>query len=700
MSPQVHGMTHSRGISNAASLRDIARLSDFPVGNALYVGTVRSPVSSGRIVSLSLPHLPRDYRSITADDIPGARTMGVSGEDVPILASGTVAYRGQPVALIAGPDRARVIEAVQMARIRLDESEPAYSFETFDSSRLVATRSLCNGDVDSALATAHRVITGDYRFGPQDHYYPEPQGSAAAFDYDKLVILSSTQWPFHVRASVAGALGVVPDEVIVRSTLLGPHLDGKLWYPSLLACHAALAARLCGKPALVLLSRTEDFLFTTKRAPMLASYRAGIDEAGRLVALDARIVVNMGAHAPLATQMLSRIVDAAAGGYACPALRVNATAVRTNLPPMGAFAGLGTGPVAFAVERLAETCALSIDADPSSWRSINAAGRGDTTSIAALKRAVPYDVIAGNLLAASDYARKRSSFEVVRKRRPDPSAAPGFGIGLAFGHQAGAGSFGRLGSDAPSVEVTLSKDSRLSIKTSAVPSSRAALEIWKGSAALALGLRHDAVRIETACTDSVPDSGPETLSRNIGVVSHLIAAACEGLRTKRFREALPITIRKNQRARSRSAAPESPLEDASWAGAVVELQLDPVDGSPVVRGIWLTVRAGRVLSMAEATRTIEHDAALALGLCVGEYLDLSNGPADEDSLRRYRLPRYDETPPIHVEFLEDDSSPKGIGELAFALIPAAFANAMSQALDAPVNTMPYRAAQSQEGTRQ
>lgn len=690
---------HAKGISHAHGMRDIARLSDFPVADALYVGTVRSPSSSGRIVSLSLPHLPRDYRSITADDIPGARTIGVSGEDVPILASGSVEYRGQPVALIAGPDRARVMEAVQMARIRIEESEPVYSFETFDSSRIVTTASRDNGDVDSALSSAHRIITGEYRFGPQDHYYPEPQGSAAAFDYDKLIVLSSTQWPFHVRSSVALALGVASDEVIVRSTLLGPHLDGKLWYPSLIACHAALAARLCGKPALVLLSRAEDFLFTTKRAPMLASYRAGIDEAGRLVAIDAHIVVNMGAHAPLASQMLRRIVDAAAGGYSCPALRVNAIAVRTNLPPMGAFAGLGTGPIAFAVERLAETCAVSIDADPSAWRSINAAGRGDRTLQAELKRAVPYDVIAGNLLAASDYARKRSSYEIVRKRRPDPSAAPGFGIGLAFGHQATAGSFGRLGSDAPSVEVTLSKDSRLLIKTSAVPSSRAALEIWKGSAALALGLRHDAVRIETACTDSVPDSGPETLSRNIGVISHLLEAACEGLRTKRFREALPITIRKSQRARSRSAAPESPLEEASWAGAVVEVQLDPVDGSPVVRGIWMTVRAGRVLSMAEATRTIEHDASLALGLSIGEYLDLSSGPADEDSIKRYRLPRYDEMPPIHVEFLEDESSPKGIGELAFALVPAAFANAMSQALDAPVNAMPYRATQAQEGAQ-
>jgi CO/xanthine dehydrogenase Mo-binding subunit len=171
-------------------------------------------------------------------------------------------------------------------------------------------------------------------------------------------------------------------------------------------------------------------------------------------------------------------------------------------------------------------------------------------------------------------------------------------------------------------------------------------------------------------------------------VSHLVSAACEGLRTKRFREALPITVRKSQRARSRRAAPESPLDNSAWGGAVVELELDHVDGYPMVRGIWLAAKAGRILSSDEARRTLEHDAVVALGLCMGETLDLSKGPAGVEDLRRYRLSRIKDAPPVYVEFIDDDTDPKGIGELAYTLVPPAFANALTQALDASWNTLP------------
>ena len=76
--------------------------------DAVYVGTVRSPASRGTIRSISVPHLPRGYRSVTADDIPGSARIDNIGASVPVLASGRVAYRGEPVALIVGPDRLRV----------------------------------------------------------------------------------------------------------------------------------------------------------------------------------------------------------------------------------------------------------------------------------------------------------------------------------------------------------------------------------------------------------------------------------------------------------------------------------------------------------------------------------------------------------------------------------------------------------------
>ncbi|GAB1457398.1 hypothetical protein MASR2M48_27060 [Spirochaetota bacterium] len=117
----------------------------------------------------------------------------------------------------------------------------------------------------------------------------------------------------------------------------------------------------------------------------------------------------------------------------------------------------------------------------------------------------------------------------------------------------------------------------------------------------------------------------------------------------------------------------------------------------MVRGVWLTVKAGRILSLKAAQRTIEHDTTVALGLSLGECLDLSNGPVDSDALRKYRLPRLKDSPFIKVEFIDDETPPRGIGELAYALILPAFANALSQALDAPWSSLPLGYARSTHG---
>jgi len=671
-------MTGRRGPSAA-----VMKVSDFRDEGMLHVATVRSPVSRGRIVSITIPHLPRDYRSMTADDIPGSRNLTAFGKPVPVLASGSVSYLGEPVALIAGPDRRKVHEAVRLTRVSVAAEEPAFGFERFESERVAARIDIESGDAEAALAAAASVVEGEYRLGAQDHYYPEPQGAAAVFDYDRLRVYASTQWPFHVRDSVAAALGVKDRDVVVNPTLLGPHMDGKLWYPSLLACHAALAAAICGRPALLLLSREEDFLFTTKRAPMLASYRAGLDADGNLVALDARIALNAGSYGPLAGEMALRAARAAQGPYACRDVRVRSWAVETNLPPMGAFAGIGTSAMAFATERLAEDCARAAGMDPVQWRLRALASRGDLIGGRPLRRSPPLAALSDRLLAMSDYPRKRASYELIRKRGGG-SSHPGYGIGLAFAYQEDEPVV--FGMDAAAIEVELAKDSSLTIRSSSVPGTAGTVDIWKRAAADIIGIDPARVTVAPVDTDRVPDSGPSTLSRNMSAITRLITAACEGIRSRRFREALPLVVRKSRRARGGRE-----LEAGSWAGAVVELETDPLDGAPTVKGAWLCVDAGRILSGTRARHTLESATAVAIGQCVGEFLDLDGGPPDAAALSRYRLPRLGEAPPIRVEFMPgDDGEPGGIGELAHSVVPAAFANAMSQAMDRPWNRLPSR----------
>jgi xanthine dehydrogenase molybdopterin-binding subunit B len=182
--------------------------------------------------------------------------------------------------LIAGPDPVLLEELVATTEVACDEEEPFINWESFSSDQVAAKRVAVVGDPDLAFSIASSVHEEVYTSGAIEHYYSESQGAAAAYDYDKIAVWCATQWPYHVRDSVALALGCRAEEVSVRPTRLGVHLDGKLWYPSLLACHAAIAAIVCGRPAKILLTREEDFRYTPKRARSSVSVRAALGKAG------------------------------------------------------------------------------------------------------------------------------------------------------------------------------------------------------------------------------------------------------------------------------------------------------------------------------------------------------------------------------------------------------------------------------------
>jgi CO/xanthine dehydrogenase Mo-binding subunit len=665
----------------------------------LFVATVRSPVARGSIRSLIFPTLPAGYRSILPADVPGRNRIVSFGAEVPILAQDRVSYIGEPVALIAGPDPVRLELLVAETKVICEEEEPFSSWESFSSEQVAAKRVAVVGDPDLAFSIASSVHEETYTSGALEHYYSEPQGAAAAYDYDKIAIWCATQWPYHVRDSVALALGCRAQEVSVRPARLGVHLDGKLWYPSLLACQAAVTSIACGRPAKILLTRKEDFLFTPKRARSSVSLRSALGPSGELSALDVRIAVNVGAYGPLAEEILSQAVLACAGAYACPNLRVEGYAVVTNTLPMGAFGGLGASHSLFAIEAQANRMAAASGEDPADWKSRNVIRKGSPLLTGELmKEEVPYEALLARVAAASDYRRKYAGYELVRKRRSGRSDGPLRGIGLAFAYQ-GAGPFlSGEASNSYTVEATLEKDLRVRILTSAAGGAGRVMDVWRRSAADILGVGIESVSIAPPDTDQVPDSGPSTLSRNVSVVNRLVERACEAVQKRRFRDPLPLTARSIYRVPKPikwegGQVSGSPFDTAAWACAVLELELDAWTMEPRPLGVWLCVDGGHVVAPDRAASALRGGVADALGACLTERFDPSGG-ADESAYFRYGLLPLQQLPPISIDFLEPArrAAVKGIGELPFDTVPAAFLSALSQAADSAFSSLPVPAA--------
>ncbi|MFP3043028.1 xanthine dehydrogenase family protein molybdopterin-binding subunit [Treponema primitia] len=681
-------------------------VSDISIRGTLSGLTIRSTVSKGRLNSIDCPRMPASYTLIRAEDIPGKNQLFDLA--VPVLAKDELSYFGQPVAILVGPDESRLEEFAAQCRVHAEEELPVLSLNSLKDEDLFARREIIIGDSDTILGAAKSVISGTYRTGIQEHWYSEPIGAIAVYS-EKLLIHTATQWPFHVRNSIAQVLKIDPRTVTVEPVGSGIPMDGKLWYPSLVSCHAALGSWLTKKPVRLLLTREDDFRYSPKRNRTEIRISSALDDQGRLLATEIHALTDMGAQGVFTDEILDRVCLGALGSYKHRNVKITGSAAKTNVPPEGPFSGFGLSQGFFAMERHISRIADTLNQDPADWRKNNSFGRQKNLAIGApIKDPIPLDALLDTAAAMSDYHRKWASYELLRDRRraegegdhtdfPRSPTEAFRGIGIACAYQ-GSGFLYNSGDKASyAVDATLDKDGVLEIKTSISPSNSDAFDIWRSIAAESLSLEAAAVRIVFGSTDDTPDSGPDTLSRNISILTKLVEKACGDIRKQRFRDPLPITV---HRAYRPAKVPnwEGKLFDAqslsllSLGAAVVEVEVDPLEYTPKIRGAWLGVDAGKILSEIRARRSLKFSIIQALGWASREQLSYVDGQIPLRHIYDYDIPSPQDIPHIQIDFIWNDTvKAKGIGELPYSCIPAAYVQAVSQAMDYPFEKIPITA---------
>ena len=610
-------------------------VSDIAVKGALYGLTIRSTVSRGRLVSVDCPRMPPSYTLIRAGDIPGKNRL--FDLPVPVLAEDAVSYFGEPLAIMVGPDEARLEEFAARCHVRAEEEPPSFSLDSLSPDRVFAARDIVAGEGARHFEGAASIISGTYRTGIQEHWYSEPVGALAVYSRDdpsrfpsgELSVHTATQWPFHVRASVAQALGIDPGAVLVEPVACDISLDGKLWYPSLVASHAALGSWITRRPVRILLTREEDFRYSPKRTGTEIRISSALDEQGRLLATELRVLVDSGAQAVFADEILDRVCLGALGAYRHRDFRIEAVAAQTNLPPEGPFAGFGLSQGFFAMERHVSRIADAFEMDPAEWRKLNSLGRQKTLPIgAAVKDSIRIEALLDTAAAMSDYRRKWAAYELLRKRRRSGEGDRGDfansprealrGIGIACAYQGSGFLYHGADKGKHSVEATLDREGVLELRVGIAPPRGETLAVWQAIAMESLSLESEAVRILCAATGKFPDSGPDTLSRKITILTRLVERACADIKKQRFRDPLPITVRRSWRpAKAQGWAgrvfDSQAFSLPAWGAAVVEVELYPFEYVPKIRGAWLGVDAGKLLSEVHARRSLKFSTIQALG---------------------------------------------------------------------------------------
>jgi len=230
------------------------------------------------------------------------------------------------------------------------DDEHVIIFTPYDPQKnLVAEVKISFGDVDAGFKSADFTDEHVYDIHQASHCALEPHAAISYFDErGRLVIVSTTQVPFHVRRIVSMILSVPAGKIRVIKPRIGGGFGGK--QEILLEPYVALVAMKHKRPARFVMSRREVFVSARTRNPMKVKLKVGYKRDGEITAFKMHNLMNGGAYGSHGLTVLSN-----SGSKVLPLfnkienMEFLGRTVYTNIPVGGAYRGYGATQSYFAV---------------------------------------------------------------------------------------------------------------------------------------------------------------------------------------------------------------------------------------------------------------------------------------------------------------------------------------------------------------
>ena len=172
-----------------------------------------------------------------------------------------------------------------------DEGIEAFAVAARDLDVPVTSDWFKQGDAAQALRDAATVIEAEYRCDYAYHAQMEPLNAIAHVSLlgDSVELWCGTQSPTMATDTAAKALGIPRDKVKLHYTLLGGGFGRRGHRDDDYIVHAVLLSKAAQLPVKMMWTR-EDDVHNGRFRPITAHYlRAGLDRAGRIVALHQRL---------------------------------------------------------------------------------------------------------------------------------------------------------------------------------------------------------------------------------------------------------------------------------------------------------------------------------------------------------------------------------------------------------------------------
>ena len=318
--------------------------------NLLHGALVLSKLACGKIKKINsdkLNDLPFFTKIITAKDIPGENEIGPIKNGEPILAEEFFSYLGQPVAIVLAKTHQEAIYASSLVEIEVEFTtkpilnlDDAYKQKSFLEDPMILEK----GNVKKDMSKSNYTLSGNFEIGGQDHFYLETH-VAMTFpgENDEYVVWSSTQHPTEVQHGVGKVLNIPSAKIDSKVRRLGGGFGGKESQATIFAAMSALGAYVTQKPVKIRLNRHNDMTASGKRHDFKIYYTAGFTVAGKLLALDIKLLSNGGNVLDLSGPVMTRALTHLDNCYFIKSLKAIGYVCKTNTVSNTAFRGFG-GP--------------------------------------------------------------------------------------------------------------------------------------------------------------------------------------------------------------------------------------------------------------------------------------------------------------------------------------------------------------------
>ncbi|MGC9469352.1 MAG: molybdopterin-dependent oxidoreductase [Anaerolineae bacterium] len=708
-----------------------AFVADFERPGMLYGKILHSPHAHARI---------RDIDTREAEAIPGVHAV-LTYKNVPRVVSSTagqsypipgpldyvsfdnkVRYVGDRVAAVAAETEEIAEEALSLIRVDYEvlpavldvdaamadgapvihdqddyvgfgESDPAHN--------LVAKVAIDIGDVDTAFEAAAHTFETVVETQKMKHVPPEPWVTLTYWDEDnRLVILTSTQVPFHVRRILAPVLGLTEGQIRVIKPRIGGGFGNKQEIYEDIPAHLTIAT---GRPVLLQLSREEQFIYTTTRHPMRVGFRIAVDANGIMTAQDMNAISDTGAYGGHGLTVLGNTGHKTLPLYNTPNVRFRGQTYYTNLPRAGAYRGYGVTQGVVATETLITRTARELGQDPLEFRLKNIIephtenimskawsegreARGEMIETNALREAAMQGAAAVDWYAKYDNPAWHQVAGSPHLRR---------GIGVAFLMQGS----GIPNLDMAAASIKMNDDGSFNLMAGAADLGTGSDTVLGQIAAEVLGCSLDDLIVRSSDTDVTPfDKGAyassttyisggavaraaeEVAGQIKAVAAEMMGGSPEEFTLREgkawlddgsslsFREIVTYAFHtQNQHQIMGHGSFVSPVSPPPFAAQFAEVTVDIETGQTTVDNLLIALDSGQIINPLTASGQAEGGMHQALGYALTEELHYDDqGRTLNPRLDDYRIFRADETPPMETMFVEtfEPSHPVGAKSVA------------------------------------